>query len=322
MTKMKYGSIPGLDKPVSRIFYGTAVAPISSGENCDELLSGVISTGINAFDTGRVYGHAEKVLGDYFYRHGHRDEMVILTKGGHPSLPDMSSRMTRKNIREDLKTSLELLKTDYIDIYLLHRDDPSVPVSEIMNILNEFIKEGRVRTIGTSNWSLKRIIEANEYAEKAGLSKFICASPYFGLVDAVSDIWGGNCTSIAGPKNKEDRAWFENSGMPVMSYSSLAHGFLSGKLTSENYGKINEILDDFAIRGYKSDENLERLKRIERMAKDKGETIPRLALAWLLSQKVNVFPVVSTTKVDRIVDNIKALDINLTKEECSFLNLE
>jgi len=322
MTCMKYGPLPGIAKPVSRIFFGTAVDPMKAGENCDDLLDGVLATGVNAFDTARVYGLAEKSLGDWMERRRNRDRLVVLTKGGHPEVSDMSSRITREEIREDLFTSLEYLKTDHVDIYMLHRDDTSVPVAEIMDIMNEFVREGSVRALGTSNWSLPRILEANALASSKGLAPYICASPYFGLADEAEDPWGGNCTSISGPANASDRKWFEESRMPVIAYSGLAHGFLSGKLTSANWDRMDEVLDSFAIRGYRSEENRERLRRIEKMAAEKGESVPRLALAWLLCQNVNVFPVVSTTKVSRMEENAGALDIALTPAECEWLNLE
>jgi len=319
---MRYEMIQGIEKTVSKMFYGTAVGPMMEGANCDRLLDGVFELGINAFDTARVYGLAEKSLGSWMERRGNREKVMVLSKGGHPKTSDMSSRMTEREIRKDLGTSLEYMKTDYIDLYMLHRDDTNVAVGEIMEILNAFVKEGKVRAIGASNWSIRRIQEANAYAKEKGLQPFVCASPYFGLATEADDPWGGNTTSIAGKENEADRMWFEKSRMPVIAYSGLAHGLLSGKITDENWDRMEEILDRFAVKGYRSEENRERLRRLEMMAEMKGETIPCLALAWLLHTKVNAFPVVTTIKAERMRENVGALEITLTAEECAWLNLE
>jgi len=321
MTEMTYGQLPGIGFPVSRIFFGTAIDPMKEGENCDELLDAVYASGINALDTARVYGDAEKSLGHWLGNRGNREKLLILSKGGHPSLPDFAPRITREAITDDLKESLEYMKTGYIDLYLLHRDDPSVPVAEIMDILNGFIRDGSVRAIGTSNWSLPRILEANALAAAKGLRPFTVASPYYGLANELRDPWGGSCTSISGPQNAADRKWFEESRMPVIAYSTLGHGFFSGKLSSGDWDSADRVLDEFALKAYYFEENRERLRRAEALAEKKGATVAQIAIAWSLCQKVDVYPVVSTTRVSRIAENAKALNIRLTAAECAWLDM-
>ena len=148
---MIYGIIPGLTIPTSRIFLGTATGPLLAGENADELLDGAEERGINAFDCARSYGRAEEVLGDWIRRRKNRDKVIVLTKCG-----DIRNGIVKINsqvIREQLETSLMTLQTDYIDLYLLHRDDPGTPVSEYIDTLNEAKRAGQIRLFGVSNWS-------------------------------------------------------------------------------------------------------------------------------------------------------------------------
>ena len=137
---MVYKKIKNLDKDVAQIFYGTAADPFFKGEGGEELLDAVYALGVNAFDTARVYQLSEKALGTWIDKRGIRDRVVILSKCAHHDQFTMRKRLNEKETREDLNTSLELLKTDYIDIYLMHRDDPDVEpgaVAEIFTALHE-----------------------------------------------------------------------------------------------------------------------------------------------------------------------------------------
>ena len=118
---------------------------------------------------------SEEVIGRYMQERGNREQLVILTKGAHPD--QTGPRVNKKAIQADLSDSLMKLGTDYIDLYALHRDDPSVSVGEIIEVLNEHVRSGVVRAIGVSNWSWQRIKEANEYAAANGLVGFSFSSP-------------------------------------------------------------------------------------------------------------------------------------------------
>ena len=168
---MEYVKIPYVEKGVSRIFYGTAGQPFMMGGNANDLLDAIYATGVNAFDTARNYMLAEKSLGKWIVDRGMRDKIVILSKCGHPS-PFGRKRVNEKDIRKDLRKSLGYLGTDYIDIYLLHRDDPEVPVGEIVEIFNSLHSEGKIGAFGGSNWTHQRIAEANEYAYSHNLIPF------------------------------------------------------------------------------------------------------------------------------------------------------
>lgn len=317
---MEYRDIPYVDKKVSRIFFGTAMEPFLSGGDGSGLLDAVYGLGVNAFDTARVYKGAEKVLGDWMEKRGNRDELVILSKCGHPT-PDWKKRVNEREMRRDFEISSGYLHTDYIDIYLLHRDDPEVDAGEIVEIFNAMHAEGKIGAFGGSNWTCRRIEEANEYAYKHNLIPFTVSSPQFGLADQVDDPWGGGCISISGPSNGEEREWYRKTSMPVIAYSSLAHGFLSGKVKSDAPENVREIIGSEADRAYACEENFRRLKRCEEMAEKKGCTVAQIAMAWIYRQKLNTFAVVSASKEERMRDNIEALSIELGSEELEWLDL-
>ena len=307
-----------MDKPVSRILFGTAMQPFQSGGDGKELLDEMFSLGINTFDTARVYGGSEKSLGEWIRSRNLRNKVVIFSKGGHPAGP--VKRISEKAIRRDLETSLEELGTDYIDIYLLHRDDEKIPAGEIVEWLNALHKEGKIGAFGGSNWTHERIARANDYAKAHGLLPFTASSPYLGLADSVCDVWGG-CVSAAGPSGAKERAWYRQTQMPLIAYSAMARGFFSGKFTYATRDSMKKVLDRFAVKGYASEENFERLKRAEELAAQKGATAAQISLAWLYHQDINAFAAISTSSKERMSQNIAALSLELTKEECAWLNL-
>lgn len=315
-----YGQIPYVNKNVSRIVFGTAIEPMLYGKDCDELLDAAVENGINTFDTARNYAGAEISLGKWMERRGNRKEIVILSKCGHPDAN--GSRINEKAIREDFAKSSEYLHTDYIDIYLLHRDDETVPVGKIAEILNAMHAEGKIGVFGGSNWSHRRIAEANEYAYKHNLIPFTVSSPNYGLAHQVQDPWGGNCVTISGDENEEAREWYRQTGMVVVAYSSLGRGFFSGRIKSGEAERAKEILDNVALKAYDCQENYERLKRCEILAKKKGLTVAQIAMRWIFEQGVNAYAVVSANHESRLKENVAALSITMTREEADYLDLK
>ena len=144
-----------------------------------------------------------------------------------PPYPRRANRVTPEDIAADLDESLRQLGLDTIDLYLLHRDDPDVPVGPIVEALNEHLRGGKIRAFGGSNWTHERIAEANAYAADHGLVPFVASSPQFSLVEQVDEPWPG-CISIGGPDNAAARDWYQNNQMAMFAWSSLAGGFLSG----------------------------------------------------------------------------------------------
>jgi aryl-alcohol dehydrogenase-like predicted oxidoreductase len=317
MEKVTYGSIELLPQPASRIVLGTASDPIAAGENADALFDGAVERGIYFFDTARSYGRAEEVLGDWIRRRGNRERVIVLTKCG--DIRNGIVKVDRGVIREQLETSLKTLGTDYVDVLLLHRDDPDTPVGEVMETLHEVKREGKVRLYGVSNWTVDRIREANRYAYQNRIEDFSVSSPNYSLALQLDDMFGGGCVSVSGPDHREDRDWYEQTRMPVVSYSSLARGFFSGKFRSDDPEGAKRVLDIYAQKGYLYPENLLRLKRAEELARQKGLTVPEIAMRFVFANRMNMFAVVSTTKPERLDSSIRAAANPLTAAEAEWL---
>lgn len=310
---MKYFNIENAVKPIARIVYGTSNAAFWKGTQMDGFLDELIKIGITNFDTAREYGESECVLGNWMESRGNRDKVVIITKGGHPAV--FIPRLTERAIRKDFFTSCHKLKTDYVDIYLLHRDNPHKPAGMYIEILNALRAEGRIGAIGVSNWTHTRIEEANEYAYKNNLTPFTVSSPYFGLADMKGDPFGNGAVSIAGPNNAQAREWYRKNGFPILAYSVLGKGFFSGKVHSP------KDMSGWARRGFATKENFERLRRAEEIADAKGCSVSQLALAWFYQNDLNVFATVSAISVDYMQQNIAALEIKLSEEEINYIDL-
>ena len=185
---MKYENLEDIKTPVSRIVFGTALPAMIKGENVNDLLDSIYAEGITTFDTAENYGLSEISLGTWMKARKNRDKIVIISKGCHPYGRD---RVTPEDLKQDIEQSFERLHTDYIDIYMLHRDDLKVDVGPIVEILNEYKKAGKIGRFGGSNWTVERMEQANEYAYKHGLVPFTVSEPNFGLCDQIGDPWGG-----------------------------------------------------------------------------------------------------------------------------------
>lgn len=281
---MEYKNITDVKKPVSRIVFGTATPAMLRGENVFRMLDEVFAAGINTFDTARAYGMAEKALGAWMTARGCRDKVVILAKGAHPLPGSKEPRVTPGAIREDVEKSLKMLGTSFLDIYMLHRDNPRVPVGPLVETLNELREEGKIGTFGGSNWSYGRIDEANEYAYAHDMFGFDVSSPAYSLVRQKEDPWGFGCVDLSGREHSAERAWYQDKGVEVFAYASLGHGFLSGKFLASEAKRAAKFLDGYGVKGYLCPQNLQCLARAEKIAHKKHATVPQVALAWLLQQ--------------------------------------
>jgi aryl-alcohol dehydrogenase-like predicted oxidoreductase len=291
-------------------------------ERSSALLDAVYELGGNALDTAHVYagGHSERGIGRWMAERGNREQMVIVSKGCHHNAD--RKRVTSFDLSADLYDSLARLQTEYVDVYLLHRDDPSVPVGPIVEAFNEHWRAGRIRAFGGSNWTQARIQEANDYAAAHSLQPFTASSPNFGLAEQVLDPWGPGCVTLSGPQNAEARAWYTANQMPVLAYSSLARGFFSGRVTPDTYEQSKELLDRACRTAYCHEVNLKRLERTMVLAREKGATVPQIALAYILQSPLNVFPLVGAANGVEYAQNVEALDLDLTAAERAWLNLE
>ena len=319
---MTFGTVAGVEKPVSRIGQGCMM--LGSGERqpeSDRILDAAWGSGVRLFDHSHVYGggDCERAFGDWLSRRGYRDELVILDKGCHPL--GGQKRVTPAHIREDLAGSLGRLGVDFVDLWLFHRDDPEQPVGPLVETLNELAAQGRIGAFGGSNWSHIRIAEANEYAYAHGLRPFVASSPNFSLAEQVDSPWGPDCVTISGPVNDEARRWYARQGMAVFAWSSLARGFLSGRLRRDNFDQVRDSFEEHTIRCYVTDDNWERLDRAEALGASRGLTIPQVALAFVLHQPMNVFALVGAYTGEETSANLAALEAGLSQEEIAWLDL-
>ena len=319
---MRYGQIAGVGKPISRIVYGCASEAMLRGEDLRATLDEALACSVTAFDTARVYQQSERVLGDWL-RGQKRDELVIITKGCHPD-DETPNRVNERCLRDDLRRSLSELRTDYIDVYLLHRDDLGVPVGAMVEALNARREAGEIRAFGASNWTAARIAQANEYARTHGLTPFAVSSPQLSLAVQVADPYGGGagCVSLTGGAMADERAWYRQTDLPVLAYSCLARGMLSGKLRSADASRAEQVLDPFSVKGFLCQENVERLRRAEALAREKGCTVAQLAVAWALGQALNVFAILTSASPERLRANAGGVDVAVSAEEAAWLNLE
>lgn len=307
---MEYRSL-GEDMPApARIVLGTMIFGLDRADEWFRLLDEYRAIGGNCLDTGRIYwgGESERVIGEWLKRRGIRDEFLIITKGAHPK-PDGIPRVTPSAIEDDLAKSLDALGVDSIDLYLLHRDDPDVPVGEIVDCLDEQLRSGQIKRYGGSNWTAGRIEEANAYAKKHGKSGFTLSSPNLSLAVPNEPRWRG-CVSLS----TDDLAWYERTQMPVFSWSSQAGGFFTGAFHPEKRD------DADMVRVYYSDENWARLERARALAKEKGVEATHIALAYVLSQGFPTFALIGPKSIEELKVSTEQAELRLTPEEVRWLD--
>lgn len=317
---MEYGNIPGFDRPVSRLVQGTIPLNEDDLASSFALLDGVVAEGCNTFDTARHYGgNREAIFGEWVKSRGNRDQIVVIGKGAHHNAD--RRRVTPADIIEDLEESLRQFGFDHIDLYVLHRDDPSVPVGPIVETLDAHRKAGKISAYGGSNWSHKRIAEANAYAAEHDLTPFTVSSPNFSLATWVEPPWA-ECVSISGAEGKAGREWYAANNVPVIPWSSLSGGFFSGRFRRDNLESFTEYLDVTCVRAYGKEENFQRIDRANVLAERYGRTLAQIALAYVLSTEMNVFPLVGCRTPAEFAENAAAVTTRLTPAEVAWLDLE
>ena len=204
---MQYRKLEGIDQKLSVLIYGTPWTACRKDMRDEAYCSydHAWEAGFRAFDTANSYGDGEETLGAWLHSRGIRGEAVIIDKGCNPGQNGSTDTMSAETIQNQVEKSLVRLQTDHVDFYLLHRDDPKVPVDEIIDVLNEKQREGKIRRFGVSNWSLRRVLAAEEYAVKHHLTPFTAFSPAYSLAEYLHDPWGGSISiSVVVPLYNEE----------------------------------------------------------------------------------------------------------------------
>jgi aryl-alcohol dehydrogenase-like predicted oxidoreductase len=295
-----------------KISLGTTMAwHYEDREKCFQIMDDYVKAGGNCIDTARVYGESERVVGEWLKKQD-RNSMILSTKGGHPPIENLhTSRLDRNSILSDFEKSIELLQTGYIDIYFLHRDDPSLPVSEIMPVLHKLVKERKVRFLGASNWMSKRIEEANQFAENHGLTPFSISQIQYSLSDATPEMITDDTLVYM---TDEEYKWYQNHQFPVMAFSSQARGFFSKYLLNPDDSKIDQRM--------KTPENLRRAELVRKLSQKYGQTAASIVLSYLTSDSLPVSAVVGFSSLDQLQDSLSGQDFSLNQKEWKSLNGE
>lgn len=277
------------------------------------ILDAFLDAGFNFIDTADTYskwaegnqgGESETILGNWFRQRGRRDDVILATKLGG----DMGAGrkgLKAGYVKEAVEASLKRLKTDYIDLYQTHYDDPETPVEETMEALNRLIDEGKVRYIGASNYTAERIAQSNEFARQHGMQGYISLQPLYNL---------------------HDRQQFEESYLPlveqeklaVISYYALASGFLSGKYRSkEDLGK--SVRGQKAIQ-YLDDRGHRILAALDEVAAAHQVAPAQVAIAWQLHKPFITAPIVSATTEKQLAELAGAASLELSPEQVALLD--
>jgi aryl-alcohol dehydrogenase-like predicted oxidoreductase len=293
---------------------GLEIAPLVLGGNvfdwtADEaqsfaILDAFVGAGFNCIDTADVYsrwvpghtgGESEVVIGDWLAARGGRDKVIIATKFGAPMADDKKG-LSRTYMLQAVEASLKRLKTDYIDLYQSHFDDPGAPQDEVAEGFARLVEQGKARAIGASNFSAERLAGALKAATDRGLPRYESLQPQYNLADR--DRFEGSLQELC---VRED--------VGVICYYGLAAGFLTGKYRSEDdLGKsprgrgVKRYLD---ARGYRI------LAALDEVAAEAGATPAQVALAWLIAQPGVTAPIASATSIAQLEEIMGAAHLRL-----------
>ena len=302
---MTYSQIANLDRKVSRLIMG--VDNQRTFPQVATMFDDYFAKGGNTFDTAYIYGGGsmERMLGEWIALRGIRDQVNVIVKGCHTPWAYPVA------LTVQLKESLERSKIGVADIYMMHRDNLDVPVGEFVDVLNEHVKAGRIKTFGGSNWSLSRVQAANDYAKRKGLQGFSVVSNNFSLARMVNPVWTG-CISASDP---ESRAWFEKTQTALLSWSSQARGFfLPGRAAPDKKD------DEELVRCWYAPDNFDRLKRANELAAIKGVAPINVALAYVLRQPFPTFALIGPRTMEETRTSLPGLDVQLSPAEVKWLN--
>lgn len=311
---MKYTKLGNSDLNVSRICmgcmgFGDPQAGMHSWTLDEaasrEIIKHGLDLGVNFFDTAIAYqgGTSEEYVGRILRGLTKREDVVLATKF-HPRTPaEMEAGVTpQQHVQKMLDLSLQHLGMDYVDLYILHRWDNTAPIEETLEGMNEAVKAGKVRAIGVSNCYAYQLAKANAIAEREGFAKFVSVQGHYNL--------------LFREEEREMARLCSEDNIAMTPYSALASGRLS-RLPGETSRRLQE--DTFAKGKYdataEQDEKI--VRRVADLAEKYNASMTEISLAWLLT-KVTA-PVVGATKQHHIEGAVKAVDLQLTEQDCAYL---
>jgi aryl-alcohol dehydrogenase-like predicted oxidoreductase len=271
------------------------------------LVGRALEAGINFFDTADGYagGESEALLGAALKPH--RDQVVIATKVGFRTGPALTrAGLSRRHILWSVDQSLKRLGTDWIDVYIAHREDPYTPLEETLAALDAVVRAGKVRYLGFSNWSAWKAAAALEIQKANGLAPFTHGQMYYSLVgrDVERDVI----------------PMMRHYGLGLTVWSPLASGFLSGKYTRQTLSDPNNRLSGFDILPFDKEEGFKLVERLRAIAAAHEASVAQIAIGWLLARQGVTSVIVGSTKLSQLEDNLKATAVTLTAAQIAELD--
>lgn len=313
---MKNINLPGIGTTVPLAlgtdYYGKRIPE----EDAVLLMEYFTGAGLNIIDTAHVYSDylpgekhmSEKVIGKWLKKSGKRDSVILSTKGGFPELDDYhKSRISFREISNDLEESLECLGTDRIDIYWLHRDNTEADAGEIFEWMETFRKSGKIIRWGVSNWKSERI---DILLRKAAGTGDMLAGPVASQIkwSLAKTVPGSVDDDTLVEMDDAEMAWYREHSLPVFAYSSQAKGFFS-KIKEDAQGNIILPEGKAGIR-YGSAENIETYRKLKEIAVRKGYGITETALAYFMkNENPEVIPIIGPRNTDQLRESLKSLEI-------------
>lgn len=299
------------------------IAPLAFGGNvfgwtADErtsfrLLDAFVAAGFNLIDTADVYsrfapgnhgGESESIIGRWLKQGGRRDKVVIATKVGLEMGPGAKG-LSKAYILSAVEDSLRRLQTDYIDLYQSHRDDPDTSLEETLQAYAQLIEQGKVRAIGASNYSAERLSYALALSRRHELPRYECLQTEYNLYDRMEY------------EETLEPVCIEN-GLGVLSYFSLASGFLTGKYKSAA-DVANKARGDF-VKKYLNDRGFRIVEALDQVAKQIHAAPAQVALAWLIARPTVTAPIASATTLAQLKELIGATKLKLDEASIGLLN--
>jgi aryl-alcohol dehydrogenase-like predicted oxidoreductase len=314
---MQYALLGNTGLTVSRLAFGAMTftagnkdlgAVYKVGANlAGELVGRALEAGINFFDTADGYagGESEAMLGAALKPH--REQVVIATKVGFRTGPALvRAGLSRRHILWSVDASLKRLGTDWIDVYVAHREDPYTPLEETLAALDAVVRAGKVRYLAFSNWSAWKAAAALEIQRANGLAPFTHGQMYYSLVGR--DV------------ERDFIPMMHRYGLGLTVWSPLASGFLSGKYTRQSLSDPDNRLSGFDILPFDKEHGFRLVERMRAIAEAHGASVAQVAIAWLLARQAVSSVIIGSTKLGQLEDNLKAVTITLSATEIAELD--
>jgi aryl-alcohol dehydrogenase (NADP+) len=269
-----------------------------------------LDLGINFFDTADMYsvGASEEILGRALKDFAPRDRIVIATKVFNAMGDDPNQRgLSRKHIMHAIDDSLRRLRTDYVDLYQIHRFDYETPIEETIEALDDVVKAGKALYLGASSMYAWQFAKMLYKADEMGLTRFVTMQNHYNL--------------IYREEEREMIPLCREEGIGVIPWSPLARGFLIGNRKKEDHGEtIRAKTDEYAHRLYYDDSDFKVVERVTEIARTRGVPNAQVALAWVLRQPGITAPIVGASKMQHLDDAISALSLKLDEDELKSLS--